>query len=390
MQFHEVAALFPLMEEDEYKSLVEDIRSHGLHQPIWHYQGQIIDGRNRWRACQELQIEPLLREWDSEGEGEGSLVAFVVSLNLKRRHLSSSQKAVVALAVEKQLAVEARKQQGRRSDLLQRFEKGAPPVHAAQKASALLGTNRQYVLDAKRIERDSPILLEQVRTGSLTIPEAKKLNRLSPPEQTKALEMVQSGDARTVMDSVRKLRLAAQVEAVTVMQLPKGTYHVIVSDPPWPYTKRVEDTTHRGTIPYPTMSVQDILELPIAKLAHDDCILWLWTTNAFMAEAHQVAQAWGFTVKTILTWDKQRMGLGDWLRGQTEHCLLAVRGKPVVTLHSQTTLLHGSAREHSRKPEAFYELVESLCPGRKCELFARNRRAGWNSYGSEVEMFGEG
>lgn len=383
MQFHAVAALFPLMEEDEYQALVEDIRSHGLHQPIWHYQGQIIDGRNRWRACQELHMKPLLREW----QGQGSLVAFVVSLNLKRRHLTSSQKAVVALAVEKQLAVEARKQQGRRSDLLQRIEKGGPPLHAAQQASTMLGTNRQYVLDAKRIERESPTLLEEVRRGSLTIPEAKKLNRLPPQQQARALELVERGDARTVNDSVRKLRLAAQVEAVTSMQLPKGTYHVIVSDPPWPYTKRVEDATHHGSLPYPSMAIQDILQLPVQKLAHDDCILWLWTTNAFMAEAYQVAHAWGFTVKTILTWDKQRMGLGDWLRGQTEHCLMAVRGKPVVTLRSQTTLLRGAAREHSRKPEEFYRLVESLCPGRKCELFARTRRAGWNSYGAEVEMF---
>jgi N6-adenosine-specific RNA methylase IME4 len=314
-------------------------------------------------------------------------VAFVVSLNLKRRHLTSSQKAVVALAVEKQLAVEARKQQGRRNDLLQRIEKGGQPLHAAQQASTLLGTNRQYVLDAKRIERQSPTLLEEVRRGSLTIPEAKKLVRLPLPEQARALELVQRGDARTVVDSVRKLRLAAQVEAVTTMQLPKGTYHVLVSDPPWPYAKRMEDTTHRGTIPYPSMTIQEIAELPVQKLAHTDCILWLWTTNAFMAEAYQVAQAWGFTVKTILTWDKQRMGLGDWLRGQTEHCLLAVRGKPVVALRNQTTLLHGTAREHSRKPEEFYALVESLCPGSKCELFARNRRPGWNSYGAEVEMF---
>jgi N6-adenosine-specific RNA methylase IME4 len=88
--------------------------------------------------------------------------------------------------------------------------------------------------------------------------------------------------------------------------------------------------------------------------------VWLWTTNAFMEEAHQIARSWGFTVKTILTWVKDRMGCGDWLRGQIEHCLLCVRGTP-ITLTSQTTALVAPVREHSRKPDAFYTLVETLC-----------------------------
>jgi N6-adenosine-specific RNA methylase IME4 len=117
--------------------------------------------------------------------------------------------------------------------------------------------------------------------------------------------------------------------------------------------------------------------------AADDAVLWLWTTNAFMAEAHALAATWGFTVKTILTWDKVHIGLGSWLRNVTEHCLLCVRGRAVVTLTNQTTLIREARREHSRKPEAFYALVESLCPGRKYELFAPHatgrldvRRAG--------------
>jgi N6-adenosine-specific RNA methylase IME4 len=89
-----------------------------------------------------------------------------------------------------------------------------------------------------------------------------------------------------------------------------------------------------------------------------------------------------------LTWVKGKMGTGDWLRGQTEHCLLAARGRPVLTLTNQTTVLCAPTREHSRKPEAFYRLVESLCPGAKVELFARQRRAGWAAHGPQAELFG--
>ena len=101
--FHEVTSIFPLMGAQEYASLKADIQQNGLREPLWRYQGKIVDGRHRHRACEEIGIEPSYREWD----GQGSLVAFVVRLNLERRHLTSSQKAIVALEIEAQLAKEA-------------------------------------------------------------------------------------------------------------------------------------------------------------------------------------------------------------------------------------------------------------------------------------------
>ena len=92
-------------------------------------------------------------------------------------------------------------------------------------------------------------------------------------------------------------------------------------------------------------------------------ILWLWVTNLFMREAFPLLEAWGFERRTILTWAKDRMGTGDWLRGQTEHAIMAVRGKPVVTLTNQTTLLNAPVRGHSQKPVEFYNLVEKSLPG---------------------------
>jgi len=166
--------------------------------------------------------------------------------------------------------------------------------------------------------------------------------------------------------------------------LPTGPFRVIVADPPWTYASRSTDQTHRARNPYPDMTLDEICAMPVADLAAEDCILWLWTTNAHMREAFDVLDAWGFTHKTILTWVKDRMGTGDWLRGRTEHCLVAVRGRPTVLLTNQTTVLHGPLREHSRKPDEFYALVESLCPGSKVELFARQARDGWVAHGSEV------
>jgi hypothetical protein len=108
------------------------------------------------------------------------------------------------------------------------------------------------------------------------------------------------------------------------LEFPKGPYRVIVIDPPWRYDSQ------RGRGPYPDMDMDEILALPVSALAHAHCVLWLWATNAFVREAFECLEAWGFAHKTILTWVKHRAGTGHWLRGQTEHCILAVRGRPLV------------------------------------------------------------
>ena len=119
--------------------------------------------------------------------------------------------------------------------------------------------------------------------------------------------------------------------------------------------------------------------------ARFNSILWLWTTNHHIRKAFEVIDAWGFAYKTLATWDKGRMGMGDWLRSQTEHVIMAVRGNPIVNLTTETTLLRAPRRSNSEKPDEFYELVEGLCPApRYAELFARRARPKWDGHGNEM------
>lgn len=365
MNFHPVAEIFPLMEGAEFDELVRDISDNGLREKIWlHPDGSIIDGRNRFRACRVAKVDPAYRTWS----GVGSLISFVVSLNLKRRHLTSSQRAVLALKLEPMYAKEAKIRQqehgrtapGRGKTLGQKVDEVSK---AAEKAAETTKTNRQYVADAKKLQSEAPDLLAEVEQGHITIPQAKQKQK-----QRKKAE---------VAEKIRS-------EPVPV---PVGPFRVIVCDPPWKYRNRSEDTTHRARNPYPDLELSAIKELPVKSLAHEDCIIWLWTTNAFMRDAFECLDAWGFEFKTILTWVKDRMGLGDWLRGQTEHCLMGVRGYPTVTLTNQTTALCAPMREHSRKPDEFYAMVDALCPGSKLEMFARAAREGWQSWGAEKQMF---
>jgi N6-adenosine-specific RNA methylase IME4 len=186
----------------------------------------------------------------------------------------------------------------------------------------------------------------------------------------------------------RMLKVAKQAEEIAAEPplLPgRGPYRVITADPAWPCARQ-DDPSHHGARPYPTMTIEEICAVDVASIAHTDCTLWLWTTNAEMRRAFVVLDAWGFQHRTILTWDKGKIGLGDWLRGQTEHCLMATRGKPIVTLSDQSTLLRAPGRAHSQKPSEFYDLVESLCPApRYVDLFSRYRHSDkWDCHGNQA------
>jgi N6-adenosine-specific RNA methylase IME4 len=187
----------------------------------------------------------------------------------------------------------------------------------------------------------------------------------------------------------RRLRAAQQAEIIRAESPPlpgNGPYRVGVVDTPWPFESNDEDPSDRGVLPYTTMSIADICALPIASIMHADSVLWLWTTNFHMRDAFTVLDAWGFRARTILTWAKHRTGYGQLLRSQTEHCILATRGKPTVTLTNQSTLLNAPMRAHSEKPAEFYDLVESLCPApRYADLFSRYRHNDmWDCHGAQA------
>lgn len=234
IQFHEVADIFPMMAREEFSALKADIAEHGQREAIWlHLDGRIIDGRNRYLACVELGIAPMFRTWD----GKGSLVQFVVSLNLHRRHLTSSQKAVIALDILPMLEAEARERQGARTDLRPDGEdlfgatsvKKLPEVQrATAQAAQMVGTNRTYVSQAKNIAQQSPELLEQVRTGKITLSQAKREGKAIQKLQALAEKAAASATA----PPTPKLALhVGRAEALNF--LGDASVDVIITSPPY-------------------------------------------------------------------------------------------------------------------------------------------------------------
>ena len=167
-------------------------------------------------------------------------------------------------------------------------------------------------------------------------------------------------------------------------------YRTIVADPPWDHSDGTGATLDNGhwrgsLLPYECMSLEDICALPVSDMATRDAHLYLWATNRYLREAYYVAEAWGFTPVKPLVWVKEPMGfMGRPFTSSAEFSLFCRRGT-LPALHSagrQWWLWPRS--EHSAKPEAFLDLVESVSPGPYLELFARRQRLGWDTWGNEA------
>jgi N6-adenosine-specific RNA methylase IME4 len=172
-------------------------------------------------------------------------------------------------------------------------------------------------------------------------------------------------------------------------------YGVILADPPWSFAVRSAKGTGRSAEKhYPTMPIAEIKALPVADLAAKDAVLLMWVTDPFLEAGFDVLKAWGFKFKTVgFYWGKTNKngspftGTGYWTRANPEQCLLATRGHPKRQDKGVPRLIMSQRREHSRKPDEVYGLVERLCSGPYVELFARSARPGWDAWGNQVGRF---
>lgn len=166
-------------------------------------------------------------------------------------------------------------------------------------------------------------------------------------------------------------------------------YGTILADPPW--LERGGGKIKRGADRhYPLMHTKDICALPIQSLTLPDCHLYLWVTNNFLPDGLKVLAAWGFRYVTCITWAKDKIGLGQYFRGQTEQLLFGVRGQPPYKIANGkrcqgTTLITAPRGSHSSKPEQARKMIELVSHGPYLELFAREQVAGWDVWGNEVQ-----
>lgn len=176
-------------------------------------------------------------------------------------------------------------------------------------------------------------------------------------------------------------------------------FYTILADPPWQFQNRTGKMApeHRRLNRYDTMGLDDIKALPVADFVQDTAHLYLWVPNALLPEGMAVLKAWGFEYKSNLVWYKTRKdggpdgrGVGFYFRNVTEMILFGVRGKNARTLQpgrTQVNVIAKQKREHSRKPDEAYDLIEACSPGPRLELFARGSRPGWATWGNQADDY---
>jgi N6-adenosine-specific RNA methylase IME4 len=174
-------------------------------------------------------------------------------------------------------------------------------------------------------------------------------------------------------------------------------FRTILADPPWRFTNRTGKMApeHRRLSRYETMTTDEVAAMPIPRIVHQTAHLYLWVPNALLPEGLSVLKAWGFEYKTNIVWHKLRKdggsdgrGVGFYFRNVTELLLFGIRGKNARTLapgRRQVNYMGTRKREHSRKPDEQYEIIETCSPGPFLELFARGTRANWTTWGNQAD-----
>ena len=370
LKYHPLADIFPLIEGSDFAALVEDIRANGLQEAIWlHPDGRILDGRNRYRACLEAKVDPRFRTWD----GKGSLVSFVVSLNLRRRHLNESQKGILALKIEPLLAKEAEQRQ--------KSGKSADGLAGGRGKTNLPDLGPEGLQRRERESREKAAKV--VGVSGRTVQRAKKLAKAAKTNlKAKALLADAHAGKETITHALRVLKKAEVTEAA---QLPSDKFRVLYADPPWKYGDKLTEDYGGAEYHYPTMSESQLCALDISTLAEENAVLFLWVTSPLLESAFPIIKAWGFTYKTSFVWDKVKHNMGHYNSVRHELLLVATRGSctpDVAKLYDSVVSIERT--EHSRKPVEFRQIIETLyVHGKRIELFARERVPGWEPWGND-------
>jgi N6-adenosine-specific RNA methylase IME4 len=380
-EFHPLANVFPLIEGAEFDELVADIKANGLNQCIELYEGKILDGRNRYRACLAAGVEPLAVQYRGDDP-----VGYVISANLRRRHLDESQRAMVAAKLATLKLGDNQHSEGL-------------PIG---RGSELLNVGERTVARAREVQEfGAPELVDAVERGAVSVSAAADIATQPIEEQREIIARGERAILRAAQDiRARKaeIRRAERIErlAATCNQntpFPSDRrYAVLCADPPWHFEVYNEESGVERAAGnyYPTMSLDEICALPVLSLAAPDAILFMWTTAPHLQESFQVLAARGFEYKTNAVWVKDKIGLGYFVRNQHELLLVAIRGDMPSPSPAKRppSVISAPRREHSRKPDEAYALIEAMYPALpKLELFARQRRPGWDVWGNETDKF---
>jgi N6-adenosine-specific RNA methylase IME4 len=377
----ELESLIPPLSNEEFKQLERNILEEGIREPLITWNGILIDGHNRYRIAQEhdMNYETLEKEFENLND----VKIWMVNNQLGRRNLQDFVKGELHDELDKLNKIKGVEIYKEKS-VFKGNQYSAPlsiidnePKHNTQKIVAeKLGwsTGKKAMFDIVKTKAPEEVK-EKLRTGEVSINQAYKEIK-KEEKKVERVELIQK-----------------QIEDIEEGLLPDliGLFDVVSVDPPWPYEGESKNITSFDSIgrrvanPYPEMSIEQIknIELPLM----DNAVVLLWTTHKFLPDAFEILKEWKLDYKATLVWNKEKIGMGAWFRMQCEFCLVGIKGKPYWENTTYRDIIVEPRREHSRKPDCFFEMIEKITMGNRLEYFSREKREGWKVFGNDINKF---
>lgn len=367
--------LIPALSAEEYAQLESNILQEGIREPIITWNGFIIDGHNRFSIAQRFDLE--YRTTSKHFASEESVKEWMILNQFGRRNLSNYQRSVLALELEEVFSKKAKDNLSKAGKISQEgCQISDKAIDTKKELAQVASVSHDTIFKVKKIQEKAPEQVKQkLATGEVSINAAYKEIK----KEEKKEERIQL--------------INKQIEEIEAGELPelKGLFDVISVDPPWNYEGENKNKTSFDSVgrrvanPYPEMSTKEIkkIELPLMN----DSIVFLWTTHKFLPDALEILKEWNLEYKGTLVWNKEKMGMGAWFRMQCEFCLVGIKGNPYWENTKYRDILNESRRQHSRKPDSFFTMVEEITMGRRLEYFSREKRNGWEVFGNDINKF---
>lgn len=405
LRFHPLANLFPMLDEASRPSFRNSLADK-QNNPIWLHRGMVLDGRNRYRELVELNRPVDCRIFTGT---DREAFDFVMAENLERRHLTESQRAMVAAkAATLKLGSNQHQQVAPigAASLFAEQEETAPQTPSAvisqTDAADMLNVGRRSVQRAAVVqEKGSAELVEAVEQGKIAVSTAAEIADALPKEEQAQIAKLSDEEILAKAKAIRKdkndKRRSERSEEIARLaaasnDLPTGQkFPLIYLDPPTKFAAGDSDRSTENH--YPTMTEEEITALPISDLALDKAVLLIWTTVPWLAKTLRMIEAWGFEYKSCACWDKEAAGLGFWWQNQHEILIAASRGNPVIPENGSIlgpSLYREKKGRHSAKPEYFRQMIDGVPEWKswpKVELFPRGELPeGWKGWGNEARL----
>lgn len=368
--------LIPSLNLEELSSLETSLKHEGCRDPLVVWNNTIIDGHHRYAICTKHGISFDVVE-KSELETELDVKLWMINNQFSRRNLPTETRLALAYKFK---GFEAQKAKERQLANLKQFSEQEAVIAIKEAPDRLPVTSRDDTENNKTLE----VIAQKAGVGYSTAFQYDAIQRKGTEEQ-KAEVAEGKSSIKKVYTQIQK---AERLEKNKATEWPKGKYRVIYADPPWQYGDERSGGNHGGAIDhYSTITIKELKNMPVASLAEDDSILFLWATAPLLPEALELINAWGFKYKTHFIWDKIRHNMGHYNSVRHELLLIATNGSCTpdnVQLFDSVQSIERTDR-HSEKPEEFRKIIETLYTyGNKLEMFARKQVEGWEVFGNEL------